>query len=84
MLFVWPPSGHQNIIYTKAKMFQRSDQGTMLQVGSPGKKSPFNDCMNGHRVWFGRTKDLLASHRTSWGILPQTPVFSLRSARCHR
>jgi hypothetical protein len=22
-------------------------------------------------------------HRTSWGILPQTPVFSLRSARCH-
>jgi hypothetical protein len=28
-------------------------------------------------------KDLLVSHRTSWGILPQTPVFSLRSARCH-
>jgi hypothetical protein len=28
-------------------------------------------------------KDLLASHRTSWGILPKTPVFSLRSARCH-
>ena len=27
--------------------------------------------------------DLLACHRTSWGILPQTPVFSLRSARCH-
>jgi hypothetical protein len=27
--------------------------------------------------------DLLVSHRTSWGILPQTPVFSLRSARCH-
>jgi hypothetical protein len=27
-------------------------------------------------------KDLLVSHRTSWGILPQTPVFSLRSARC--
>jgi hypothetical protein len=23
---------------------------------------------------------LLVSHRTSWGILPQTPVFSLRSA----
>jgi hypothetical protein len=23
------------------------------------------------------------SHRTSWGILPQTPVFSLRSAHCH-
>jgi hypothetical protein len=23
------------------------------------------------------------SHRSSWGILPQTPVFSLRSARCH-
>jgi hypothetical protein len=22
------------------------------------------------------------SHRSSWGILPQTPVFSLRSARC--
>jgi hypothetical protein len=30
-----------------------------------------------------RPKDLLVSHRTSWGILPQTPVFSLRSARCH-
>jgi hypothetical protein len=29
-------------------------------------------------------KDMLVSHRTSWGILPQTPVFSLRSARCHR
>src|SRR5277367_543429 len=28
-------------------------------------------------------KDLVLSHRTSWGILPQTPVFSLRSARCH-
>jgi hypothetical protein len=27
--------------------------------------------------------DLLISHRTSWGILPQTPVFSLRSARGH-
>jgi hypothetical protein len=26
-------------------------------------------------------KDLLVGHRTSWGILPQTPVFSLRSAR---
>jgi hypothetical protein len=26
---------------------------------------------------------LLVSHRTSWGILPQTPVFSLRSSRCH-
>jgi len=25
----------------------------------------------------------LVSHRASWGILPQTPVFSLRSARCH-
>jgi hypothetical protein len=24
-------------------------------------------------------KDLLVNHRTSWGILPQTPVFSLRS-----
>jgi hypothetical protein len=24
------------------------------------------------------------SHRTSWGILPQTPVFSLRSACCTR
>ena len=28
-------------------------------------------------------KDLVLSHRASWGILPQTPVFSLRSARCH-
>jgi hypothetical protein len=27
---------------------------------------------------------VLVSYRTSWGILPQTPVFSLRSARCHR
>jgi hypothetical protein len=27
--------------------------------------------------------DLSVSYRTSWGILPQTPVFSLRSARCH-
>jgi hypothetical protein len=27
-------------------------------------------------------KDLLVCYRTSWGILPQTPVFSLRSARC--
>jgi hypothetical protein len=27
-------------------------------------------------------KDLLVCHRTSWGILPQTPVFSLLSARC--
>jgi hypothetical protein len=27
--------------------------------------------------------DLLVRHRASWGILPQTPVFSLRSARCH-
>jgi hypothetical protein len=25
----------------------------------------------------------LASHRASWGILPQATVFSLRSARCH-
>jgi hypothetical protein len=25
----------------------------------------------------------LISHRASWGILPQTPVFSLRSARCY-
>jgi hypothetical protein len=25
-------------------------------------------------------KDLLVGYRTSWGILPQTPVFSLRSA----
>jgi hypothetical protein len=28
-------------------------------------------------------KDLLVTHRASWGILPHTPVFSLRSARCH-
>jgi hypothetical protein len=27
--------------------------------------------------------NLLVSHRTSRGILPRTPVFSLRSARCH-
>jgi len=29
--------------------------------------------------------DLLVklSHRVSWGILPQTPVFSLRLARCY-
>ena len=26
---------------------------------------------------------LVISHRNSWGILPQTPVFSLRSAWCH-
>jgi hypothetical protein len=26
-------------------------------------------------------KDLLVTHRTSWGILPQTPVFSLRSVK---
>jgi hypothetical protein len=32
-------------------------------------------------VWKG-PKDLLVSHRASWGILPQTLVFSLRSARC--
>jgi hypothetical protein len=25
----------------------------------------------------------VVSHRTSWGILSQTPVFSLRSAHCH-
>jgi hypothetical protein len=31
-------------------------------------------------VWTG-PKDLLVGHRTSWGILPQTPVFSLRSTR---
>jgi hypothetical protein len=31
-------------------------------------------------VW--DAKDLLVPHRTSWGILPQTPVFSLRSACC--
>jgi hypothetical protein len=28
-------------------------------------------------------KICLVGHRASWGILPQTPVFSLRSARCH-
>jgi hypothetical protein len=28
-------------------------------------------------------QSLSKSYRTSWGILPQTPVFSLRSARCH-
>jgi hypothetical protein len=28
-------------------------------------------------------KDLLVSSRASWGILPQTTVFSLRSARRH-
>jgi hypothetical protein len=27
------------------------------------------------------TARMLVSHRTSWGTLPQTPVFSLRSAR---
>jgi hypothetical protein len=31
---------------------------------------------------FGK-EGVLVSHRASWGILPQTPVFSLRSARCH-
>jgi hypothetical protein len=31
--------------------------------------------------WTG-PKDLLVGHRISWGILLQTPVFSLRSARC--
>jgi hypothetical protein len=30
-----------------------------------------------------RSNQALASHRTSWGILPQTPVFSVRSACCH-
>jgi hypothetical protein len=37
----------------------------------------------GNPIWC-RTgpKDLLVGHRISWGILPQTPVFSLRSARC--
>jgi hypothetical protein len=34
-------------------------------------------------VWAG-PEGLLVGHRTSWGILPQTPVFSLRSARCRR
>jgi hypothetical protein len=39
--------------------------------------------------WFERgtedpgPNDPLVRHRASWGILPQTPVFSLRSARRH-
>ena len=34
-------------------------------------------------TFLGGNPPVLVSHRTSWGILPQTPVFSLRSARCH-
>jgi hypothetical protein len=37
-------------------------------------------CSSFFGVWTA-PKDLLVGHRTSWGILPQTPVFSLRSAR---
>jgi hypothetical protein len=33
--------------------------------------------------WTG-PMDLLVGRRTSWGILPQAPVFSLRSASCRR
>jgi hypothetical protein len=34
-----------------------------------------------HTTYEGHVSNL--RHRTSWGILPQTPVFSLRSALSH-
>ena len=45
----------------------------LIYWGNPDPPSPSN---------IPRPKDLLVSHRTSWGILPQSPVFSLRSAHC--
>jgi hypothetical protein len=59
------------------KWCSSSCESTLL--GRPGlhflQKLPYG------ALWTG-PKDLLVGHRTSWWILPQTPVFSLCSAIC--
>jgi hypothetical protein len=86
---VFPPQSNMKKVWATIRRPERSEPKGVWGDWAPQEEGP----SEGIRSESGEfpspifehpgPKDLLVSHRTSWGILPQTPVFSLRSARCH-